>query len=289
MKRFLDARAMLIASMAVFGTLGPFVRNITVSSGELALYRAMMAAALIGIFLMVTKQAIPFGKIKKELPLLLLSGMAMGFNWILLFEAYHYTTVSVATLSYYFAPVIVTLVCPLLFREKMGKKQWICFIMSTLGIVLITGIGDLSSGSNHFKGIGFGLGAACFYAVVILLNKFIKGVEGIHRTFLQFLAAIAVLIPYVAMTSGVTVGNLTAVGWVCLLVVGLVHTGVTYCMYFSALKDLPGQKAAILSYIDPLVAVLISVTVLGESMTAMQFVGGAMILGFTLWNEIGQN
>ena len=287
MKRFLDARVMLALSMAVFGTLGPFVRAISVSSGELALYRAVMAAVLLALFLVVTKQPIPFGKIRKELPLLMLSGVAMGFNWILLFEAYKYTTVSVATLSYYFAPVIVTLVCPLLFREKMGKKQWICFIMSTLGIVLITGIGDLSAGSSHFKGICFGLGAACLYATVVLLNKFIRGVAGIHRTFLQFLAAIVVLIPYVASTSGMTLHTLTAKGWCCLLVVGLIHTGVTYCMYFSALKDLPGQKAAILSYIDPLVAVLISVAVLGEQMTVMQAIGGALILGFTLWNELG--
>lgn len=278
---------MLMASMAIFGTLGPFVRNISVSSGELALYRAVMAAALIGIFLMVTGQKIPFAAIRKELPLLLLSGMAMGFNWILLFEAYKYTTVSVATLSYYFAPVIVTAVCPILFREKLTGKQIICFVMSTVGLVLITGIGDLNAGSSHFTGILFGLGAAVLYATVILLNKFIKNVEGIHRTFLQFLAAIAVLIPYVVLTSGVTLGGLDGIGWVCLLIVGLLHTGVTYCMYFSSLKELPGQKAAILSYIDPLVAVLISVMVLRESMTVWQAIGGVLILGFTLWNELG--
>ena len=110
--------------------------------------------------------------------------------------------------------------------------------------------------------------------------------EGIHRTFLQFAAAALVLIPYVAMTSGVTLGVLDAAGWVCLLVVGVVHTGVTYCLYFSSLKELSGQQAAILSYIDPLVAVLISVTVLGESMTLMQAAGGALILGFTLLNEL---
>lgn len=286
MKRLLNPRAMLITSMTVFGTLGLFVRNISVSSGELALYRAILASMLIGVFFLVTKQRIPFRQIKKEIPLLLLSGIAMGFNWILLFEAYKYTTVSAATLSYYFAPVIVTVACPILFRENMTAKQWICFAMSTLGIVLITGIGDLSAGSNHLLGIAFGLGAACLYATVILLNKFIKNVEGIHRTFLQFLAAILVLIPYVGFTGGVTLSALDALGWVCLLIVGLVHTGVTYCLYFSSLKELPGQKAAILSYIDPLIAVLVSVLILGESMTPMQILGGVLILGFTLWNEI---
>ena len=272
--------------MAIFGTLAPFVRNISVSSGELALYRAILASVMIGIFLLITRQKIPFKALGHELFLLLFSGVAMGFNWILLFEAYKYTTVSVATLSYYFAPVIVTIACPILFKEKMGAKQWICFIMSTLGIVLITGIGDLSQGGSHLKGIAFGLGAASLYSTVILVNKFIKNVEGIHRTFLQFLAAIGVLVPYVLLTDGVNLKSLNGKGWAVLLVIGLVHTGITYCLYFSSLKELPGQKAAILSYIDPLVAVLISVVVLDEKMTVMQIIGGLLILGFTLWNEI---
>ncbi len=285
MKKIMNPRLMFIISMATFGTIGVFVRNIPVSSGELALYRAVLAAVLIGIFLLLTRQKIPFGKIKKEIPLLLASGVAMGINWILLFEAYKYTSVSVATLSYYFAPVIVTAVCPLLFKEKLTGKQILCFAMSTVGLVLITGIGTSGSGKD-IVGILFGLGAACFYATVILLNKFIKNVEGIHRTFLQFIAAIIVLIPYVMFTGGVTLGGMDGKGWINLLIIGLVHTGVTYCLYFSSLKELPGQKAAILSYIDPLVAVLISVTVLNEAMTVPQIIGGVLILGFTLLNEI---
>lgn len=283
--KFGNPRLMLVVSMTIFGTLGLFVRNIPVSSGELALYRAVLAALLIAVFLMVTGQRIPFANIKKEVPLLLASGVAMGINWILLFQAYKYTTVSLATLSYYFAPVIITVVCPILFREKLTGKQIVCFVMSTTGLVMITGIGDIGGG-NDFIGILFGLGAAVFYATVILLNKFIKNVEGIHRTFLQFISAIVILTPYVMLTSGVTLGSMNGFGWVNLLIVGLIHTGVTYCMYFSSLKELPGQKAAILSYIDPLVAVLISVTILGETMTWQQVVGGILILGFTLWNEI---
>ncbi len=276
---------MLIASMTIFGTIAIFVRKVSVSSGELALYRAVLATLLVGAFLLVTKEKIPFADIKKEIPLLLVSGMAMGFNWILLFQAYKYTTVSIATLSYYFAPVIVTAVCPFLFKEKLTAKQIICFVMSTLGLVLITGIGG-TGGGKDLIGILFGLGAAALYATVVLLNKFIKKVDGIHRTFLQFLSAIIILTPYVLMTSGVTIRSLNGIGWTNLLIVGIIHTGVTYCMYFSSLKELPGQKAAILSYIDPLVAVLISVTLLGESMTIRQVLGGILILGFTLWNEL---
>ena len=286
MKESNRSRLMMVSAMAIFGTLAPFVRRIGITSGELALYRALMAAALIGAFLLVTRQKIPFAAIKKEIPLLLLSGMAMGFNWILLFQAYKFTTVSVATLSYYFAPVIVTILCPIIFREKLTRKQIICFVMSTLGLVLITGIGDLSGANSHLTGILFGLGAASLYATVILLNKFIKNVEGIHRTFLQFLAAIMVLVPYVMLTPRSGLTALDGIGWICLLIVGFVHTGLTYCLYFTSLKDTPGQKAAILSYIDPLIAVVISVTILGESMSFIQIIGGLLILGFTLWNEL---
>lgn len=284
MKQDLKPRLMLVASMAIFGTLAPFVRLIPVSSGELALYRAVMASALIAILLLVTGRPVPFARIRGQLPLLLLSGMAMGVNWILLFEAYKRVTVSVATLSYYFAPVLVTLVCPLLFKERLTLKQVVCFVMSTAGLVLVTGIG--AGGSDRVGGILFALGAAVLYASVVVLNKFIRGVEGLHRTLLQFLAAAAVLLPYVLLTGGVTLGGMDAKGWLSLLAVGVIHTGLAYCLYFSALKNLPGQKAAILSYVDPLVAVLISVTVLGEPMTPWQALGGALILGFTLWNEL---
>ena len=271
---------MYLLSMAVFGTIAPFVRRISVSSGELALYRAILGAALIGVYLLIRRENPFSAKLRREILLLLLSGGAMGINWILLFEAYRYTTVSTATLCYYFAPVIVTLLSPILFREALTPRQILCFAMATLGLVLITGV----EGRGNLTGILFGLGAAAFYAAVVLLNKYIRHTAGIQRTFLQFLAAIVILIPYVASTGGVTLSRLNYIGWVCLLVVGIFHTGITYCLYFSSLKAIPGQSAAILSYIDPLVAVLISVTVLQEPLSAQQTLGGTLILGFTLWN-----
>ena len=271
---------MYLLSMAVFGTIAPFVRRISVSSGELALYRAILGAALIGVYLLIRRENPFSAKLRREILLLLLSGGAMGINWILLFEAYRYTTVSTATLCYYFAPVIVTLLSPILFREALTPRQILCFAMATLGLVLITGV----EGRGNLTGILFGLGAAAFYAAVVLLNKYIRHTAGIQRTFLQFLAAIVILIPYVAATGGVTLSRLNSIGWVCLLVVGIFHTGITYCLYFSSLKAIPGQSAAILSYIDPLVAVLISVTVLHEPLSWQQALGGTLILGFTLWN-----
>lgn len=283
------ARVLIGASMAIFGTIGLVVRQIPLPSAEIALYRAALAVLAIGLYLLLTGQKIAVTGMKKELILLLVSGVAMGFNWILLFEAYNYTTVSVATLSYYAAPVLITLVSTLFFKERMTGRRLLCFVMSTLGILLITVSGGSAglrgSGTDHI-GIAFGLGAAVLYAAVVLLNKFIRDVDGIRRTFLQFVAAVVTLFPYVMLTGGMHLGQLSGGGWANLLLIGLLHTGAAYCMYFSSLRHVPGQEAAVLSYIDPLVAVMLSVLVLREPMSAGQAAGGALILGFTLLNEL---
>ena len=284
MKKGVFTKGAFALSTTVFGTIGLLVRFINLPSGEIALYRAIMATLLVGGFILVSGERIDRGSLRNNLILLLLSGGAMGINWILLFEAYKFTSVSTATLSYYFAPVIVTVVSPILFKEKMTYNGWICFAASTVGLVLITGIGEVSIG--HLKGILFGLSAALFYATVMILNKFIKGVDGIMRTFMQFVAATLVLLPYVILDGGFHLGELSGGGVVSLLTVGILHTGVAYCLYFSSLGELRGQEAAILSYVDPFVAVIVSVTVLGEPLTPMQIIGGILILGFTLWNEL---
>jgi drug/metabolite transporter (DMT)-like permease len=209
----------------------------------------------------------------------------MGFNWILLFEAYNYTTTSIATLCYYFAPVLVTVLCPFLFREKMTVKQIVCFAASTLGVTLIVGVSG-AGGGNPLTGILLALGAAVLYATVVLFNKGISGVDGISRTFLQFCAAALVLTPYVALTGGFEIGTVHLTGLGFLLAVGVIHSGLAYSLYFSALPHMNGQEASLLSYADPLLAVILSVTLLQEPITAWQITGGVLILGFSLLNEI---
>lgn len=280
----MNAKLKITLSMIAYGTLSLFVRHIPLTSAEVALFRAVIALAAIALFKVILKRPLRLKGTGRDGLWLFLSGAAMGFNWIFLFEAYRHTTVSVATLSYYFAPVIVTVACPLLFREPMTKRDALCFIGSTAGLVLVINPTGLS-GSDPLRGVLYGLAAAALYATVILLNKKIKGVSGIDRTALQFAAAALVLLPYVLLTTGFHLEAMDGAGWANLLVVGLVHSALAYVLYFSALKSLPGREAALLSYIDPLVAVLMSLLVLRESVAPIQLLGGAMILAFTLIDE----
>jgi len=282
----MNAKFKIVISMAVFGTLALFVKNISLPPGEIALFRALIASAAILLYKALPAEKILFARIKKELPILFLSGAVMAFNWIFLFKAYHHTSVSIATLSYYFAPVIVMIASPILFKEKLSRKQILCFIMATIGLVMIIGVSGENQSQGNFTGIVFGLIAAVLYATVILLNKHIRSVAGIDRTLIQFFAAIIILLPYIYLTAGIHITSLDRWGLFNLLFLGTVHTGITYCLYFSSLKDLKGQEAAIFSYIDPFVAIIISVMILNESMSPVQILGGLMILGFTLFNEL---
>lgn len=280
-----NSKLFMVLSMLIFGSIAPFVKNISATSGQIAFYRALTALIVIGGFLALTKEKIPIKELKRDIILLFLSGAALGFNWIFLFEAYKYTTVSLATLSYYFAPVIVVLVSPFLFKENLKASSLICFLVATAGLVMIIGISNISNDEGTITGILLALAAAFLYATVVILNKFIKRVDGIKRTFLQFLSATFVLFPYILLTDKISILGLDKIGIISLITIGVMHSGIAYCMYFSSIKGLRGTQVALLSYIDPLVAVVISFVFLNERISTLQAIGGFMILLATFINE----
>ena len=279
------ARLKLIACMVCFGTISIFVKGIALSPTEIGLYRAAIACAVLLVYLLATGRLKNLRMRAGALALLFLSGAAMGFNWIFLFTAYRYTTVALSTLAYYFSPTLVIIFSLLLFREPLSLRQILCFLGSTAGLVLILGL--RGGGGSDLTGLLFGLLAALLYTVVVLCNKKSGDIDAISRTWVQLASATAVLLPYVALTGGFHIGGLDPRGWANLLVIGAGFTGILYTLYFSAISTLSGQQAAILSYIDPAVSVLVSVFFLREPITAVQLLGGAMILVFAMLNELG--
>lgn len=275
-----------ITAMLIFGTIGIFVRNIDLSSKETALSRGIIGSLFLIVVLICSKEKISFQGIKKNILILFLSGIGIGLNWIFLFQAYKYTTVSIATLSYYSAPVIVTILSPIILKERLSLIKFLCVIGAMTGMIFIAGNNE-SSGAvyNHTLGIIYGVSAAVFYASVIIMNKFIKGLGGLETTVTQLILASIVLVPYVIMTGGFDFSRMTKISYISLIILGVIHTGFAYFLYFSSLKELKGQTIAVLSYIDPISAVIISSLFLGEKMTFLQIVGGILILGSTFISE----
>ena len=273
-----------ILAMATFGTIAIFVRGVALPPMEIAFWRGAVALAVLWLIrtLFYKKDAARISARQKAL--LFLSGMAVGLNWALLFMAYEHTSVAMATLAYYFAPVLVIVLTPLLFRERMTLFQFFCFAMATLGLVLVIGAGS-TGGGDSLRGILYGLGAASFYASVVLMNKFVREGGGLERTILQFAGAVTLLFVILLARGGFRIGGASVSSIANLLIVGVFHTGLCYWLYFSSIRDLPGQQTAILSYVDPFVAILVSTLFFREPILPAQAVGAALILGFTCLNQ----
>ena len=273
-------RFFFITSMLIFGSIGLIVRGIPLTSAQIALIRGVIGSLFLIIAGLIMKRKPPLKAIKKNFTYLLLSGAALGFNWILLFEAYRNTTITNATLSYYLAPVIVLFVSPFVLKERLTIKKTLCMLTSVIGMFLViwTG-GEGSIYSEEILGIGFGLGAAVLYAMVIILNKLIKEMRGLETTIIQLTMASLILTPYVLLQGSIPIQALDTKVVILLVLVGLLNTGVAYLLYFSSIQKLESQTVAILSYIDPVSAVAMSAIFIGEKISAIQLLGGVLILG----------
>ena len=226
------------------------------------------------------------GIVKVNALFLLLSSIALGGNWIFLFQAYKHTTISNAVLSYYFAPVFVLIFSPLVLKEKLSAKKIICIGVAMLGMLFIVGNSGVStSGLDHLIGIGYGLMAAAFYATLMLLNKFIKNMDGLETTLIQLGTATLLLIPYVFFTEGFGILEVSSSSIPFILILGIVHTGIGFLLFFSGMQKLKGQSIAALSYADPITSLVISAVILQEQMTFVQMLGGALLLGSTFVSE----
>ena len=280
-----SAAVRYLGSMVIFGTIGLFVRGIPLSSGAIAMVRGFVGAAFLALVMLVRKQKPALGAVRGELWKLLLSGAMIGFNWILLFEAYRYTTVAVATLCYYLCPIFVLLASPFTSGERLTVKKTCCVLAALAGMVLVSGVLNGSVPTRgELLGVALGIGAAILYAAITIVSHSIRRTPPYEKTVVQLLTAGVVLVPYVLITG--TGGTLNAPQAGLLLLVGIVHTGLAYFLYFGSLPELSIQTAAICGYIDPIVAVLLSALLLREPMTALMWVGAVLILGAAIVSEL---
>lgn len=280
----MNGKLKILISMAVFGTIGIFVRFIPLPSAVIAFCRGVLGCLFLLIFMALTKKKLSFPEIKQNLWKLAISGAAIGINWILLFEAYRYTTVAIATICYYLAPAFMTLASPLV-GEKLTAKKLGCIGVAMVGMVFVSGV-FLGSNGGSLVGVVLGIGAALFYASVILINKTLSPIGAYDRTLCQLGTASLVIIPYLLIAGGISFVQMNTTGWIMLLIVGIVHTGIAYTLYFGAIRDVNAQTAAILSYLDPVLSILLSALILRERMDIFSVIGAVLILGSALYSEL---
>ena len=289
-----DSRALLklIISMLIFGTVGIFRRYIPLSSGMLAFSRGVLGGCFL-LLIMILRSGTGIRKILalagSRLPLLIVSGALIGINWMLLFEAYNYTTVAVATLCYYMEPTIVIVASAFLFRERLDAKKLICVAASIVGMIFVSGVlGGVSAASGNMKGIVLGLSAAVFYSSVVIINKLIGSMDVYVKTTVQLFSASLILIPYLMINKDWgAAGSMGIIAIVMVLVVGILHTGIAYALYFGSISGLRAQTVALFSYIDPVTALILSAVFLGEPLGPSGLLGALLIIGAAIIAESG--
>lgn len=285
-KNNLRAYAMLLAALLIFGTIGVFRRFIPLSSGMLAFARGVLGSSFL-LLVVLLRGGARERPGRRDLLLLAVSGAAIGFNWILLFEAYNHTTVATATMCYYMQPTLVILFSPLVLRERLTAKKLLCAAAAVCGMVLISGVltGE-AAGVRPAAGVLCGLGAAAFYAAVVMLNKKVRMADAYLKTLIQLLSASVVLVPYLLLTEDFSAVRLSGTAVWMVLIVGVVHTGFAYALYFGSIRTLPVQSVAVLSYLDPVFALFLSAAVLHEKLTPAGAAGAVLILGSALCSEL---
>lgn len=275
-----------IIAMLIFSSIGIFVRSLPYPSSFIAFTRGIVGFAIILIFMAFKKQKSDRKAIKENFILLAASGIFIGINWVALFESYRYTTVATATLCYYMAPMFVIMASPLVLGERLTAKKLICIITALFGMVLVSGVFEAERGEIQLKGIIYGLVAAAFYASVMLINKKMTEIPAYDKTYIQLLFAAAVVGVYNIFTVELSTLSTDIKHILLLLFVGVFHTGFAYTLYFGAMKSMKAQSVAILSYIDPVFALVLSAVILKESMSLYGIIGAAMVLGAALVCEL---
>ena len=277
----------LISSMLIFGTIGIFVKYIPLPSSVIALARGVIGTLFLLIVALLSRKKLSFAGAKRHLLLLFISGALVGFNWIFLFESYNYTTVAVSTLCYYMQPTFVIIASAFIFKERITLRKAICVILALVGMVFVSGIVESGIPTvSELKGVLFGLGAAVIYTSIILVNQKLGAIDAYTKTVIQLFSAAVTILPYILLTEDVSKLTLDAKGALLLGIVAVVHTGIAYFLYFGSMGNLKAQTIAIMSYIDPVTAIILSALFLREPITPAAIIGALLILGAAFVSEL---
>ena len=270
-----------LLSMLIFGTNGLIVSHLSAPAGGIVLLRTLIGGAALSA-VVVLRGGFDRASVRAEAVPLLLGGAALGCNWVALFEAYRLLNVSLATLIYYVGPMLILLLSPILFHEKLTSRKFTAIGLVAAGLVCISG--SIAFSGLSTAGLLVAILSALFYASLIAFNKRIVRTGGMQTAALELDVAFFIVLVYVLFTSGLPHPHPVDLPYIA--IIGFVNTGLAYLLYFSGLQKLPGQSVALISYIDPVSALIFSALLLHETMTPVQMLGAVLIIGGAMYGEL---
>lgn len=281
----MDSKAFIkyISALLLFGLNGIAASHIPLNSYEIVFLRTLIGSILLIVLFLMGKGKLHIKAYKKDTFFIVLSGIAMGTSWMFLYEAYQQIGVSLSSLLYYCGPVIVMILSPLIFREKLTAPKLLGFATVLVGIFLVNGNTSLSK-SNTW-GLFCGGMSAIMYFFMVTFNKQSENISGMENSVIQLVVSFLTVAVFTGIKQGFLI-NVPTTAWVWILMLGIVNTGIGCYLYFSSLAKLPVQTVAVCGYLEPLSAVVFAALLLGEKMTIIQIVGAVCIIGGAMIGEL---
>lgn len=281
----MDSKAFLkyISALLLFGLNGIVASHIPLNSYEIVFLRTLIGSALLVALFLFGKGKFHIMTFKKDALFIVLSGVAMGASWMFLYEAYQQVGVSLSSLLYYCGPVIVMILSPLIFHEKLTAPKLLGFMTVLAGIFLVNG--NAVDANNDMWGLFCGAMSAVMYFFMVTLNKQSNSISGMENAVIQLVVSFLTVAVFTGIKQGFII-NVPTTAWVWVLVLGIVNTGIGCYLYFSPLSKIPVQTVAVCGYLEPLSAVVFAALLLGEKMTIIQIIGAACIIGGAMIGEL---
>lgn len=279
----MGGKTKITIAMLIYGSIGIFIRHIKMPAIEIAFLRSIIGSVFLIVVSLVANKLDLRKFHEKGLWVFLVSGVALGVNWVFLFKAFELTSISSAILVYYLAPIFVIMLSPLLLGDTLSKRKMMWVLIAFIGLVLIVlnNFSIVKMDVRSIQGILFALLAALFYASVILMNKRVSNMISIETTIIQLLASTLVLSPILIINNGFSIPLVDSMSIGMIFILGVLHTGIAYMLYFASMKTLKAQTVAMYCYIDPISAVLYAFLLLSEKISLAQMIGGGLILAST--------
>ncbi len=275
---------MVLIPAMLWGSIAVFIDGIPISSTQVAFYRTVLGSLSLIMIYLFSKNKMDIKAVKKNILKLVLAGGCIGANWIALFEGYRLASVSVVTVVYYLSPIIVMAVSPYLFKEKLTFEKVLGMSTAFLGLIAVSfsaGVGEVSVSGIISAFIG-----AILYAIACILNKTINGISGFNVAMIELVMGAVLVFIYTFMINGETLNYPGDRYMINLIIIGVVHTGVAYGVYMSAIQKVSMQTIAILSFAEPIFAIIFSAVILKEVMTFWQIIGAVCVIGGAMFAEL---
>ena len=281
----MDKKAFIkyLCALLLFGLNGIVASQISMTSYEIVFLRTLIGSVFLAVLFLLTKEKLTIKKHPRDLVFIVVSGIAMGTSWMFLYEAYQQIGVSLSSLLYYCGPVIVMILSPLIFKEKLTLPKILGFIIVLGGVFLVNGKAAISGGNSW--GLFCGGMSALMYFMMVTFNKQSKNITGMENSLIQTAVSFLTVAVFVGFKQHFVM-SIPAEDWIWILILGLVNTGLGCYLYFSPLAKLPVQTVAVCGYLEPLSAVIFAALILGETMTLFQILGAVSIIGGAMIGEL---